>query len=101
LGRTADANGQVERAVRHILEHHHASRLSLIAHSWGSMPACRFAGDHPVLVDRIVLFAPIARRPTRRYKSPPDPPAWRVVTLEDQWARFVEDTHCIGRASRS
>src|SRR5262249_30968673 len=31
------------------------------------------------------------RRPPRRYEKPPSAPAWRVVTLEDQWARFVED----------
>jgi pimeloyl-ACP methyl ester carboxylesterase len=37
------------------------------------------------------LFGPISRRPPRRYEKPPGAPAWRVVTLEDQWARFVED----------
>jgi pimeloyl-ACP methyl ester carboxylesterase len=25
------------------------------------------------------------------YEKPPTAPAWRVVTLEDQWGRFVED----------
>ena len=55
------------------------------------MPACRFAAAHPALVDRLVLFGPIARRPPRRYETPPKFPAWRLVTLEDQWNRFVED----------
>ena len=45
-------------------------RLSLVSHSWGSMPACRFAGKHPAMVDRVVLFGPIARRPQAALRSP-------------------------------
>jgi pimeloyl-ACP methyl ester carboxylesterase len=65
--------------------------LSLIAHSWVGMATARFAGEHAALVDRLVLFAPIARREAQRYSSRPDGPAWRIVSIEDQWARFVED----------
>jgi hypothetical protein len=43
------------------------------------------------LVNRMVLFAPIWRRAPMRYVQPPTGPAWRVVTVEDQWRRFVED----------
>jgi pimeloyl-ACP methyl ester carboxylesterase len=43
------------------------------------------------MVDRWVLFAPVTRRPPRRYETAPSGPAWRVVTVEDQWKRFVED----------
>jgi pimeloyl-ACP methyl ester carboxylesterase len=91
LCRAEDAGEQVECAARFILEHHATTRLSIIAHSWGSIPASRFAGSHPALVDRLVLFGPIARRPPRRYEAPPSAPAWRIVTIEDQWERFVED----------
>lgn len=91
LCRAEEASRQVAAAARFILDHHGAQHLSIIAHSWGSMPAARFAGEYPTMVDRLVLFGPIARRPTRRYERPPAAPAWRVVTLEDQWARFVED----------
>src|SRR5262249_13980787 len=91
LGVADDAAKQVEAAVRFILGHQNISKLSLITHSWGSMPACLYAGRHPALVDRLVLFAPIARREPSRCEQPPTLPAWRVVTLEDQWNRFVED----------
>jgi pimeloyl-ACP methyl ester carboxylesterase len=87
----ADASEQVEAAVRFILDQHGAPQISIVTHSWASMPACAFAGRQPSLVDRMVLFGPISRRPPRRYEKPPGAPAWRVVTLEDQWARFVED----------
>jgi pimeloyl-ACP methyl ester carboxylesterase len=86
-----DAAGQLAVAVRFILEHQGLTALSLIAHSWGGMVAARFAGEHPALVDRLVLFAPIARRKAQRHTSRPDGPAWRLVSIEDQWARFVED----------
>jgi pimeloyl-ACP methyl ester carboxylesterase len=91
LCRAEDAGDQVEAAARFILAQHGAASLSIIAHSWGSMPACRFAGRHPLMVDRLVLFGPIARRMPRRYEKPPSAPAWRIVTLEDQWTRFIED----------
>jgi pimeloyl-ACP methyl ester carboxylesterase len=86
-----DAGDQVEAAARFIIEQQGVSRLSLVSHSWGSMPAGRFAGKHPAMVDRWVLFGPVAQRPPRRYESAPAGLAWRIVTTEDQWARFVED----------
>jgi pimeloyl-ACP methyl ester carboxylesterase len=86
-----DAAGQLEAAIRFILGHQNIEKLSLISHSWGSMPACLFAAAHPALVDRLVLFAPIGRREPRRYEAPAPFPAWRIVTTEDQWNRFIED----------
>jgi pimeloyl-ACP methyl ester carboxylesterase len=86
-----DAAQQLETAARFIIGHHNIGRLSLISHSWGAMPTCLFAAVHPALVDRLVLFAPIGRRAPRRYESPPSFPAWRIVTAEDQWNRFIED----------
>jgi len=86
-----DAAGQLEAALRFILAHQDLDRLSLISHSWGSMPAGLLASAHPELIDRLALFAPIAQRGPRRYEAPPKFPAWRIVTLEDQWSRFVED----------
>src|SRR5262249_28216672 len=88
---TDDACAQLETAVRFICHEAGTTRLSIIAHSWGSMPTCRFAGRQPTQVDRLVLFGPIARRPPRRYEAPPSAPAWRMVSPQDQWARFVED----------
>jgi pimeloyl-ACP methyl ester carboxylesterase len=91
LGLAEEAAAQLAAAIRFILEHQGLTSLSLIAHSWGSMAAGRFAGDHPALIDRLVFFAPIARRDPPRYLTRPTGPAWRVVSVEDQWARFVED----------
>lgn len=91
LGLAEDAAAQLDVAVRFILEHENLASLSLITHSWGSMPAGRLAGEHPALVDRLVLFAPIARRDPPPAARPPSDPAWRVIGVQDQWTRFVED----------
>jgi pimeloyl-ACP methyl ester carboxylesterase len=86
-----DAAKQLEAAARFILGHQGIDKLSLVSHSWGSMPAGLFASAHSALVDRLVMFAPIAQRGPRRYEVPPGFPAWRIVTAEDQWNRFIED----------
>lgn len=86
-----DAARQLEAALHFILAHQGLDKLSLISHSWGSMPAALLASAHPALIDRLVLFAPIAQRGPRRYETPPTFPAWRIVTLEDQRNRFIED----------
>jgi len=91
LCRAQDASEQLAAALRFILDHEAVPRLSLVAHSWGSMPAGLVAAAHAASVDRLVLFAPIARRPPRRYETPPAVPAWRIVSVQDQWNRFVED----------
>jgi pimeloyl-ACP methyl ester carboxylesterase len=91
LGVAVDAVAQVEAAVRFILERSDFASVSLISPSWGSMVVGRLAAAHPTLVDRIVMFAPIARREGPRYVPRPEGPAWRIVTIENQWKRFVED----------
>src|ERR1041385_7502547 len=89
LGRAEAASQQIEKAAEFILQFHQQSRMSIIAHSWGSMAVALFAGRHPELVERIVFFAPIAQRlkqsEAKRF------PSWRLVSLQEQWDRFTED----------
>jgi pimeloyl-ACP methyl ester carboxylesterase len=89
LGGAAVVAAQIERAVEFIAAHHGVARVALIAHSWGSIAAGLFATQRPELVDRLVLFGPIARRAGT--KPPPHFDAWRLVSLDAQWTRFTED----------
>jgi pimeloyl-ACP methyl ester carboxylesterase len=89
LGRAQDASRQLERAARFICAHHQVSRLSIIAHSWGSIVAGDFAGRCPELVDRMVFFGPIARRAP--VATAARLPAWRLISIRDQWERFTAD----------
>lgn len=90
LGRAAEASQQVEAAVRFVSERHGGARVSLIAHSWGTMAAGNFAGRCPDLVERVVFFGPIARREATA--PPPRLPAWKLVSVQEQGDRFVADT---------
>jgi pimeloyl-ACP methyl ester carboxylesterase len=90
LGRVDSASRQLEHAVRFICNYHGAARVSLIAHSWGTIVAGHFAGRCPKLVDRLVFFGAIASRPAARSQAA-QLPAWRLVSLQDQWDRFVAD----------
>ena len=83
-----DASRQLEQAARFICQHHATEQVSLVAHSWGTLVAGRFAARCPSLVDRMVLFGAIARR---EGSAVPDYPAWRLVSLEDQWQRFTAE----------
>lgn len=89
LGRAANCSRQFEAAVRFICREQGLSRMSLVAHSWGSIVAGDFAGRCPDLVDRMVFFGPIARREPASERQ--RLPGWRLISLQDQWDRFVAD----------
>lgn len=89
LGRLPEAAAQVERAVRAIIAETGAARVSIIAHSWGTMAAGLFATQHPELIGRIVFFGPVVRREIVKGVPPLGP--WRFLTTEEQHKRFVED----------
>lgn len=85
-GRAPEAAEQIVRAVAFIREQTGASRVSVIAHSWGTIPAALFTIQHPEAVDRLVLFGPILER-----QGPPasQTSRWSLVTIAQQHARFV------------
>jgi len=89
LCRTPEAAEQVAAVLALMRRETGRPRASLVAHSWGSMPAARATIAEPDGVDRLVLFAPIARRTTGA--APANLPAWTDVTTDAQHARFVED----------
>jgi pimeloyl-ACP methyl ester carboxylesterase len=88
LGRAEDASRQLEGAVRHICDYHQVERVSIIAHSWGTIVTGRFAGRCPQLVDRLVFFGSMAQRQPQAERVPL--PGWRLISLEDQWNRFTQ-----------
>jgi pimeloyl-ACP methyl ester carboxylesterase len=88
LGRVPAAVGQLERVVTAVRERSGHSRLSLVAHSWGTMVAASFASQYPDLVDRLVFFGPIARRTGG---EPSTLGAWYPLAVDAQHQRFVAD----------
>ena len=89
LGRVDSASSQLEAATRFICNYHRTPRISLIAHSWGTLVAGHLAGRCPDLIERMVFFGAIASRGAP--SAPTQLPAWRLISLQDQWNRFVAD----------
>ncbi len=83
-----DASRQLEVVAHFISQHHPIQRISVLAHSWGTIVAGRFAARCPELVERLVFFGAIARRNER---TAPDYPAWRLVSLQEQLQRFTAE----------
>lgn len=90
-GRAPEAAKQLARVVEHVLNVAGRARVSLIAHSWGTIVAALYASLHPERVERVVLFGPIAQRNTAGLPAPESIGAWRLVSVADQLARFIED----------
>ena len=86
LGRADQAARQIAAAVAFITAHQRTTRVSLIAHSWGTIPAGLYAGAHPKRIDRLVQFGPVAQREQARDTA--RIPAYSFVTEEAQRSRF-------------
>jgi pimeloyl-ACP methyl ester carboxylesterase len=91
LGRAKEASAQIARVIDYIVEATGSERISLIAHSWGSIPAALYATRRPERVDALCLFGPIARRSLPGLPVPESVGAWREITTAEQLARFIED----------
>ncbi|MFB9263308.1 alpha/beta hydrolase [Bradyrhizobium erythrophlei] len=91
LGRAAEAAAQIGAVVDHIRRERAGVRPHIVAHSWGTIAAGLFAGNHPGAVGRLVLFGPIVRRLVEGLPAADRIGAWRTVSIADQLTRFVED----------
>jgi pimeloyl-ACP methyl ester carboxylesterase len=87
LGRATETVKQIASAVAFITQKQNVAKVSLIAHSWGTIPAALFATRRPERIDRLVLFGPITMR-SGTENGAQKQPAWWVYTAEDQWKRF-------------
>jgi pimeloyl-ACP methyl ester carboxylesterase len=88
LGRAPIAADQIRTAVRFILRQCKLTKLSLVAHSWGTIVAGLYATKFPGTVERLVLFGPVAQRSGNLAVEAPLP-AWECVTERDQIDRFT------------
>jgi pimeloyl-ACP methyl ester carboxylesterase len=91
IGRALDTAAQIARVVEYITASTDHSRVSLIAHSWGSMPAGLFAARYPEILDKLCLFGPLAQREMPGLPPSQSVGAWRLVSVAEQLARFVKD----------
>ncbi len=87
LGRADNATQQLEAVLAWMRDRGVRRDVRVIAHSWGNVPAARAAARG--LVGRLAMFGPIVQRNGARTDALMA--AWRPVTVEQQYRRFVED----------
>ena len=91
LGRSGDAVRQLAAVVAKVRGETGSSRVVLLAHSWGTIVASRFAAEQPALVERLVLFGPILKREGGELSGIGKLMGWGPVTPDEQIKRFRED----------
>lgn len=87
LLQTPEAAEQITTASDFIRKHTGMAKVSIIAHSWGTLPTGVYAMNHGDDLDRIVFFGPIAPR----NGQVPDRMNWQStwdVTVDAQMKRF-------------
>ena len=85
-GRADTAERQIERVATYVLRTTGHTELSILAHSWGTLPAGMFAARRPQEVRRLVLFGPVALR-TGGPRAAANGASIQV-TEADQWDNF-------------
>lgn len=86
VGRVGAAAAQLAAVVDAVRNEAGVARVGLLAHSWGTLVAGRFASHWPERVARLVLFGPITRR--ERAGAPGALPPTRDISAQQQWDRF-------------
>jgi pimeloyl-ACP methyl ester carboxylesterase/heme-degrading monooxygenase HmoA len=92
LGRAHVCSRQIEAAVRFVRARQRVARVSLIAHSWGTVPTGLYATQEPSSLHQLVLFGPVTLRrgsgQTLKGRDPIRTPSYDFVTVQAQHDRF-------------
>ena len=93
LGQAQEISQQIECDARFICAPNVVPRISLIAHSGRTIGTAIFAIRNPEVVDRLVFFAPIARRELRQGKLAYDPVYVRapLAIVRGEWDSMCTD----------
>jgi pimeloyl-ACP methyl ester carboxylesterase len=92
VGRAEDALPQLRAVIEHIRGRNGGKKPSLLAHSWGTVVAARYASLHPQAIVSLVLFGPAVTRTARAKAESKLPlPSHYPLTVWAQYRRFVED----------
>ncbi|MGH8084555.1 MAG: alpha/beta fold hydrolase [Lysobacter sp.] len=84
--RSADAVAQISAAVARLRKEYGASRIHLVAHSWGTIPAAHFAAEHPQVLSSLTLFGPVV--PTDKEPQNESPYAWYPLRATDRYEQL-------------
>ncbi|HEY1888814.1 MAG TPA: alpha/beta fold hydrolase [Steroidobacteraceae bacterium] len=82
LLRAPEAAHEIDLAAAYMRQKRGIKELHVIAHSWGTIPAARFAAGHPGALQSLTLFGPVVPMPGSTPES--EHVAWFSMTGEDR-----------------
>ena len=86
IDQAPEAAAQIALAIRYLTETWHVSKIHLVAHSWGTIPAAMFAAYHADLVASLTLFGPVV--PLGGSQSPPPTFSWYPLPVEERFQQL-------------
>ncbi len=93
-GQLSEALPQLAAVVQQLRLCNGGKKICLLAHSWGTLVAARFASEHPELVSALVLFGPPVLRNeiyASRTADTDQAPSHHFLSIWAQYRRFIED----------
>jgi pimeloyl-ACP methyl ester carboxylesterase len=92
-GRLAEALPQIAEVINHIRRRNGGKKIMLVAHSWGTLVASRYASEHPEHVSALVLFGPpvVRNENTGNHREATVMLSHHPISPWAQYRRFVED----------
>jgi pimeloyl-ACP methyl ester carboxylesterase len=96
-GRVDEALPQLQAVVEHIRRRNGGNKVALLAHSWGTLVASRYAGLQSQAVEALVFFGPPVTRfsdskvDITQDESKKVLPSHHPISAWAQYRRFVED----------
>jgi len=92
LGRADVCRRQIAEAVRFVRARQGVPTVSIVAHSWGTVPTGLYAAQDPSGINQLVLFGPVTQRSVaakpEKGGDPTKGPSYDFVTVQAQRDRF-------------
>lgn len=84
--RAPEAALQIALAVDYLRAVRHMTRVHLVAHSWGTIPAAAYAAAHPHALASLTLFGPVT--PLTHASASPVRTAWWGITAQARYQQL-------------
>lgn len=84
--RATDAAVQIALAVEELRMSRGITRVHLVAHSWGTVPAAAYAAAHPHALASLTLFGPVV--PVPHPEDAPGSTAWWGITAQTRYSQL-------------
>ena len=82
----ADAASQIAVAADYLIRERQVARLHVVAHSWGTIPAARYAATHPMTLQSLTLFGPVVPKSGSHAKK--SEVSWWSISAKERYTQL-------------